>query len=249
MTATVRQLRRINGAAGAPSAGGEPGQLCLNFPNAAGSANQPELWAYDGAVWRRVNPLAGTQLSIHAAVADATALAGLGFGAGDAGTFVYQQDNGALHYWDGTAFSVVGTIQGAAGPAGPAGATGPAGPSGAIGPAGPAGKDAFPVERHTGTLSGGTVSVVLDGRAQTFTVSANITSWNASLPAGANTSNFEYGKRVDLVANGTRSVSFPSNWKQMGPIDSLSLTSGDYAIVILSTFSDGTIAYTAQVNQ
>jgi hypothetical protein len=60
MVNRVQLKRRINGAAGAPGAGGSlEGEIALNFPGAAGTTTTPELWAFDGSGWRRVNPPPG----------------------------------------------------------------------------------------------------------------------------------------------------------------------------------------------
>jgi hypothetical protein len=57
MSSVVQIKRRINGAAGAPGGTGfKEGELALNFPGAAGATTKPELWAFDGAAFRRVNP-------------------------------------------------------------------------------------------------------------------------------------------------------------------------------------------------
>jgi hypothetical protein len=57
MTDQIQFKRRINGAAGSPSTtGAKEGEISLNFPKVAGSADKPEIWAYDGAAWRQANP-------------------------------------------------------------------------------------------------------------------------------------------------------------------------------------------------
>ena len=57
MTAKFQIKRRINGAAGAPSAAGaSEGEIALNFPGAAGTTTKPAMWAFDGTGWRNVNP-------------------------------------------------------------------------------------------------------------------------------------------------------------------------------------------------
>lgn len=57
MSNSIQIKRRINGAPGAPAAGGSlEGELSLNFPGPAGSAGQPDLYAFDGTGWRHVNP-------------------------------------------------------------------------------------------------------------------------------------------------------------------------------------------------
>lgn len=57
MASNLQIKRRINGAAGSPGAAGAlEGELALNFPGAAGTTTKPELHAFDGSGWRRVNP-------------------------------------------------------------------------------------------------------------------------------------------------------------------------------------------------
>lgn len=57
MAIPVQLKRRIAGAAGSPAATGfKEGEVALNFPGAAGTTGTPELWAFDGTGWRRVNP-------------------------------------------------------------------------------------------------------------------------------------------------------------------------------------------------
>jgi hypothetical protein len=68
-----QNLRRVNGAAGAPSTAGRlAGEVFLNFAGAPGSGELSELWAYDGTAWRRVNPV----MAVDAYANSAEVLAG-----------------------------------------------------------------------------------------------------------------------------------------------------------------------------
>lgn len=64
MANQVALKRRINGATGAPSpvTGYKEGEVVLNFPGAAGGTTKPEMWAFDGSAFRRVNPDASIQV-------------------------------------------------------------------------------------------------------------------------------------------------------------------------------------------
>lgn len=56
MAGVIQFLRRINGAAGAPSAVGRlEGEMFVNFPGAAGTAGAPALYCFDGVGWRSFN--------------------------------------------------------------------------------------------------------------------------------------------------------------------------------------------------
>lgn len=67
MVRNLRLPRRVDGASGPPNAGDFlAGQMALNFPGAAGGGLTPELWAHDGAVFRRVNPSGTTVRSAQA---------------------------------------------------------------------------------------------------------------------------------------------------------------------------------------
>lgn len=59
MAQIVRHRRRINGDSGAPEVQTSvPGEIAINFPGLPGSASlTPELWAFDGAVFRLLNPI------------------------------------------------------------------------------------------------------------------------------------------------------------------------------------------------
>ena len=81
MAATIQIKRRVNGGTGSPgAAGAKEGELALNFPGAAGGAVKPELWAYDGAAWRRANPDANISVGV-AALPGGTAGSATGIGA------------------------------------------------------------------------------------------------------------------------------------------------------------------------
>ena len=81
MTSVLQVKRRINGATGSPAAAGcKEGELALNFPGAAGGAVKPELWAYDGAAWRRANPDTSVTVGV-AALPGGTAGSAAGVGA------------------------------------------------------------------------------------------------------------------------------------------------------------------------
>ena len=57
MASALQFKRRINGASGSPSAtGAKEGEIAFNAPNAAGSADKPSMFFFDGTAWRTVNP-------------------------------------------------------------------------------------------------------------------------------------------------------------------------------------------------
>jgi hypothetical protein len=95
-----------------------------------------------------------------------------------------------------------------------------------------------------------TTDFALDGTAYTCPLEADITTWTASLPTGGDASKFAYDCRIDFTppaAGGPFAVSIPTGWKQLGPLDAISLSAGDKDIaVVLTTFADGSIGYTAQ---
>jgi hypothetical protein len=57
MANTISIKRRINGAGGSPTAAGSvEGEIAFNAPGAAGSTTKPDMYFFDGAGWRLVNP-------------------------------------------------------------------------------------------------------------------------------------------------------------------------------------------------
>lgn len=123
MASIVQLLRRINGAAGSPATAGRlEGELFTNFPGAPGSGTLPELWAYDGAQWRRVNPpgvpdpyatnaevLAGTSLVTKVNPANLQSRTrSVSAGAADAGYLVRLNASGKV---DSTMMSVSGGMR------------------------------------------------------------------------------------------------------------------------------------------
>lgn len=104
--------------------------------------------------------------------------------------------------------------------------------------------------RSAVVISAGAATFELDGNAVTCQLSEDLTSISTPLPSGGNPFAFEYGARIDFTAPGAGgpfAVSIPTAWLQLGPLDAISLSAGDNPIVvILSTFADGVIGYSAQ---
>jgi len=108
---------------------------------------------------------------------------------------------------------------------------------------------ARPFPPRSSKTAAATTDFELDGTAYTCQLSADITTWTASLPSGGNAASYEYHCRIDFTppASGTFTVTIPGAWEQAGPLDAISLSNTDTGIlVVLSTKADGTIVYTAQ---
>lgn len=109
MVNIVRHKHRLagGGGTGSPTAAGQSGEISINFDVGAGT---PELWSYDGAAWKRINPASAITTATSAqlitgtatgAYPDPAALAGAAVngtsaGAADAGKYVRLDANGFL---------------------------------------------------------------------------------------------------------------------------------------------------------
>lgn len=121
MASQIQNLRRVNGASGAPATVGRlEGEAFFNFAGAAGSGGATELWAYDGTAWRRVNAVVDAYASnaeVLAGVSAATKISPAGLqsrtratsaGAADAGYIPRLNASGLI---DNSMLSVSGGLR------------------------------------------------------------------------------------------------------------------------------------------
>lgn len=99
----------------------------------------------------------------------------------------------------------------------------------------------------------GTLSVPLDGGYYEYQIPAGSNETLAyTLPANdASTKQYDALLKVTSPAAGTETITIPSGWGKLGPLDAISLTAGDQPIfIVLSTDNDSdtapTVNFTAQ---
>jgi len=105
---------------------------------------------------------------------------------------------------------------------------------------------------NTLTPSAGAVTIPMDGRTHILTLpSGGITSVTLSGISGADTNQHWCSVIINPPATGTEDFGIPVDWKQYGPLDTISLADTDEPVIlVLQTLGDDptdpTIAYTAQ---
>jgi len=98
------------------------------------------------------------------------------------------------------------------------------------------------VERKAAVQTGGEVALTLDSSVYSLTPSQDVTSWDVTLPEGANTAAFVYQAELFFDATPGVNVALPSEWVGFSCQKAFGLASPTW--LILQSLDDGQIACT-----
>jgi len=99
------------------------------------------------------------------------------------------------------------------------------------------------VERKTAVQTSGEVALTLDGSVYSLTPAQDVTSWDVTLPDGANPAAFVYQAEMFFAAAPGVNVALPAEWVGFSCTKSFELSSPTW--LFLQTLDDGQIACTA----
>jgi hypothetical protein len=103
-------------------------------------------------------------------------------------------------------------------------------------------------ERKPLVQTGGQVALTLDGSVYTLTPTADVTTWDVSLPEGANPDGFVYASEVFVLPGAGHSVTLPASWISFNCEKSMTLSASPLWIVV-QTFPGDQIACTTSAEQ
>jgi len=102
------------------------------------------------------------------------------------------------------------------------------------------------VERKAAVQTAGEVALTLDGSVYSLTPAQDVTSWDVTLPEGANPAAFVYQAELFFDATPGVNVALPAEWVGFSCTRSFELSSPTW--LILQSLEDGQIACTTSAS-